>query len=484
MHLTSTDVASLPSNRARFLLAGWASCLLALAAIWSVGAQEASGAMYWGGIIKGSVYGVAGEDANADAPRNRAVLSRFEQDAGKQITVVNTGQAWATFDPVTMDAAIEAGAIPLVTMALEGQTLREVAEGHEDAKIRAWAREAKAFGYPFLFRPWWEMNGNWYSWGRSPYYVAAWRHFHDVVEEVGATNVTWAWVVNTIWWDPGSDPAPYYPGSAYVDWVGMDAYNWGTNPLQPNYWTSPAETIDPTLAALERIAPGKPVCLCEVASTGVGGDKAAWISQLLGSYLPSHPSIAAFLWFNWYYEQNGGSWDWPIESSSGAERAFQEGIQNDLYLSALPPLQKLAKVPLLAGQPSAVGNGKKQPAKGRVVFVKLRLNRRAGSAELRFRVPGAGAVELSGSGIRLRLKSDRNKDWSKLLSPPVRRGVREAGRLSIELRASGKARDALLRRGRVKVRLVLTFLPRSGSPQRAMKNVALVVAPPRSTAAG
>ena len=321
----------------------WLGLTLAATLAYLLCASPVAGAaMYWGGTIKGSVYGLSGE-----APTSAAVVSRFEADAGKAITFVNTGQPWAQFDRTTMDAAIATGTIPLVTMGLaEGVTLKDVVGGKQDKEIRAWAKAAREFGYPFLFRPWWEVNGDWYSWGRSPEYIAAWRHFHDLVVEEGATNVTWAWVVNSVWWDPKteswgpSDPTPYYPGAAYVDWVGMDAYNWGLNPLQPDKWRTPTEVIGPTLEILEGIAPGKPVCICEDASTEKGGEKGPWISSMLGEYLPAHPSIKAYLWFNWNVEQGGQpgtEWDWPIESSPAAQAAFRAGIQSDVYLSSLPP---------------------------------------------------------------------------------------------------------------------------------------------------
>ena len=131
-----------------------------------------------------------------------------------------------------------------------------------------------------------------------------------------------------------------------MDWVGVDAYNWGRNPLQPDRWTTPEETLTPTLNRLRQIAPGKPICVCENASTEIGGDKAAWISAMLRTYLPNHPEIKAYLWFNWNVQQNGGRWDWPIESSPRAQNAFRRGIRDRTYRSTLPPMPPLAKVPL------------------------------------------------------------------------------------------------------------------------------------------
>ena len=45
------------------------------------------------------------------------------------------------------------------------------------------------------------MNGTWFDWGNlaagSPAdFVAAWRRFHDMAVEEGATNITWVWCPN------------------------------------------------------------------------------------------------------------------------------------------------------------------------------------------------------------------------------------------------------------------------------------------------
>jgi hypothetical protein len=307
-------------------------------------APAANGApMYWGGTIKGETYGRSG-----DAPWDQGTWNLFENHAGRKVTFVNIGQEWGTFDTSAFQALRNRGALPLVTMGLQGTSLAEIIAGNQDAVIRAWAQKAKAWSYPFLLRPWWEMNGNWYPWGRDPNYIAAWRHFHDVVVAEGATNVTWAWVVNGIWSDPASDPGPYYPGNAYVDWVGLDSYNWGLNPLQPDKWEMPSEVVQPTLDRLKQIAPGKPVCICEIASTEIGGNKGNWFRELLTGYLPNHPDIKAFLYFNWNVRQGGtgGRWDWPIESSGKSQQAFRKGMQNNTYRTTLPTLTPLAKIPM------------------------------------------------------------------------------------------------------------------------------------------
>ncbi len=149
-------------------------------------------------------------------------------------------------------------------------------EGHHDAYIREFAEAAKAWGHPFFLRFNWEMNGNWFRWSegvngnQAGEYVAAWRHVHDIFTQVGATNATWVWCPNV---DPESklhDLASLYPGDEYVDWTGLDGYNWGTNPARPDRWRSFDDLFKSTYDRItETIAPGKPLIISEVGSLGV-----------------------------------------------------------------------------------------------------------------------------------------------------------------------------------------------------------------------
>ena len=68
-----------------------------------------------------------------------------------------------------------------------------------------------------------------------------------------------------------------YPGAAYVDWMAMDGYNFGTNPVSGDRWTSFESVFGPTYAALLRLAPSKPIMIAEASSSEYGG------SRLLGS---------------------------------------------------------------------------------------------------------------------------------------------------------------------------------------------------------
>jgi hypothetical protein len=314
---------------------------LLLAGASSLATSGASASVYFGALISGETYGQTGI-----APNNTAAWDRFERDAGKRVAILDENQSWCGFDKAEVEATVARGAIPLVTMGMaQGVTLESIVKGEEDTEIKKWAQEAKAWGHPFLFVPWWEMNGAWYSWGRSPDFIAAWRHFHDLVVGQGATNVTWTWVPNAIWYDPDSDPTPYYPGDAYVDWVGLDSYNWGLNPAQSDRWITPEQTISPTLKIIRKLAPTKPVAIVETAASEYGGNKTDWIREMLTTYLPHHPEIKAYLWFNWNFPKNGVRSDWPIESSAPAQQQFRQAAQSSFFVPAPVSLPALAKVP-------------------------------------------------------------------------------------------------------------------------------------------
>jgi hypothetical protein len=129
-------------------------CALTLLAGFAGGAEAS---MYFGATISGEAYGQEG-----NAPTNTQAWNLFERHAGRRIAILNQGQPWVTFDKAEMDATHARGAIPLVTMGLGSTSIDQVASGGQDAAIKKWAQEAKAWGHPFLFAPWWEMNGAWY----------------------------------------------------------------------------------------------------------------------------------------------------------------------------------------------------------------------------------------------------------------------------------------------------------------------------------
>jgi hypothetical protein len=306
--------------------------------------------IYWGALPSGKPYC---ECNTQDAPWVASTYDRFEQNAGKKMSVVHWGQSppWVQpFPPTPFEVVKDRGAITLLTMNSESVPLTDITAGKYDTSLTQWAKDAKTFGQPFFFRFNWEMNGAWYPWGQQAKadpskYVAAWRHFHDIVTAQGATNVTWVWCPN-IEYIGSTSLDSLYPGDAYVDWTCMDGYNRGTNPILPDSWKTFTQVMQPTYQKLQALAPTKPIMIAETSSSEFGGSKSGWITDLLTTELPqTFPRIKALVWFNWNIFEQGGHWDYHIESSPSAQEAFKNGIASPYYrqnvYGKLPPLTKV-----------------------------------------------------------------------------------------------------------------------------------------------
>ncbi len=233
-----------------------------------------------------------------------------------------------------LNAVRSRGALSLVTwepwtwggapVAQPAYSLDRVTAGDFDAYITQWGNGLRDWGYPVMLRFAHEMNGNWYPWAEGVNgneagdYVAAWRHVHDVVAATGATNVQWVWAPNVPYW--GSTPlSGLYPGSAYVDIVGLDGYNWGTSQSW-SVWTSPQDLFGQGLSELRTLAPGKQILITETASSELGGSKADWNTALV-SYLNAQADVTGFVWFHLNKEV-----DWRINSSPASASALAAAL--------------------------------------------------------------------------------------------------------------------------------------------------------------
>lgn len=245
------------------------------------------------------------------------------------------------------DAIAARGAMPILTWEPNDYTitgvsqpqfaLATIASGAHDPFIRQFAKSAAAWGKPFYLRFGHEMNGDWYPWAvgvngnTSEQYVAAWRHIVDIFRQERATNVRWVWSPNVTYY--GAKPfAPMFPGNDYVDYVGLDGYNFGT--IQP--WASWKEfrtVFEASYDALGSLT-SKPVMISEFASVEPGGDKAAWITRALLTDIPARfPRVQAMIWFNSTEYMNT---DWRVNSSPAALTAYRTALASPLYRGRLP----------------------------------------------------------------------------------------------------------------------------------------------------
>ena len=274
-------------------------------------------------------------------PWEPELLDGVTEMLGRAPSIFVTYQSWSrrNFHKSDMEEIADRGATHVVTWQPDGYTLESIASGDHDAFIREWAAGAAEWGETIYLRPMHEMNGDWYSWGRgvggntSAEFIESWRRMHDIFAEEGATNVIWIWGANVRY---GADYplADLYPGDSYVDWVGLDGYNWGTDPhLGTPEWQTFSSIFEATYDEITtEVAPGKPIMVVEIGSTENGGNKADWIRQTFLEEIPRFTEIKAVLWFN----QADGPSDFRIHSSDASLAAFKEIFDSPQYQARLP----------------------------------------------------------------------------------------------------------------------------------------------------
>lgn len=236
------------------------------------------------------------------------------------------------FPAAAASTVIQSGATPEVTWEpwnpAEGvnqpaYSLSAIAAGNYDSYILTWAQEIRAWGHPLMLRFAQEMNGNWTPWdegvnGNGPgSFVAAWDHVHAIFTAAGANNVTWVWSPDVVY--PTSTPLnELWPGNSYVDAVALDGYNWG--PVHPaSGWQTFSQIFQESIDQVQQLTQD-PLYIGEVASTELGGNKAAWITDMFAT-LAASPEIKGFVWFDFDKETN-----WPIDSSPESLAAFRAGL--------------------------------------------------------------------------------------------------------------------------------------------------------------
>ena len=88
--------------------------------------------------------------------------------------------------------------------------------------VAAGLQELKEAGVVVLWRPFHEMNGAWFWWGKKPPgdFIKVWRHMFDYFSKTKhLDNLLWVYGPNH-----GDNADDYYPGDGFVDVVGLDAY--------------------------------------------------------------------------------------------------------------------------------------------------------------------------------------------------------------------------------------------------------------------
>lgn len=322
----------------------------------------------------------------------------FNSLIGKDLAVVMYFTPWSQFDPFLLDEIqkkVPQNRRPVIMLTWEpcenstgcdlgfrdGQgPLRAINSGRCDTYIRTYARALKSRPERFILRLAHEMNitdSGWWPgrWGQdASAYVAMFRRVRDIFRSEGVTNVEWMWSPNYASNPPDAwnDTHNYYPGDAYVDWIGLSGYNWYGWRSRP--WESFAQLYDAVLRDMAcRYA--RPVIISEIGSVDHDTDasaKAAWISQMYAR-LTEYPFVRGIVWFNDFAYGSRGNPDFRVttgaqdchlnggctgvQALSGASgqqatNAYINGVRQSTYSSVLPSLAQATPPYTMCSAPS------------------------------------------------------------------------------------------------------------------------------------
>jgi hypothetical protein len=252
------------------------------------------------------------------APGAYQSIDSLATGIGHQFNIVLYYSGWLEkFRTSFAEQATSRGATVLVQIDPTNISMSALVAGKYDAYISSYAQQVRAFRHHIIIGFGHEMNGSGYSWAwkhtPSAAWVSAWRHFVSIFRQVDADNVTWLWTITNN--GPSTGPIQYWwPGSSYVNWVGIDGYYYTANDTFQS-------VFEPTIAAVRKLT-ASPILLSEVGIGQMSG-QAAKIPGLFAGVKRDH--LLGLVWFD--VDQFGSLYaqDWRLEGNKQAIAAFRQG---------------------------------------------------------------------------------------------------------------------------------------------------------------
>jgi hypothetical protein len=290
-------------------------------------------------------------------------VQQFESVLGSRVAIASSFRGWGDIFPSWGEVAdSDSGHTLLVAWDL-GDTadtrFTTFTSGAHDGYLSAEASAAAAYGKPLYLRPWAEMNGDWTAFqptadgsrpagGTPAQFIAAWRYLVTFFRTHGATNVRWVFNPTTDTYPATTPVSAIWPGSAYVDVLGLDGYNWGTGGWFT--WRSFSDIYTTQYRNLVALDPAAPVWVCEFASKEPTEDdgapvdpqhsKATWYRDMLSWMSTVGTNVRALVMFDIRKER-----DWRLASDPAAVRVMRPiAAAAPKSVAATPPVVVTATV--------------------------------------------------------------------------------------------------------------------------------------------
>lgn len=223
----------------------------------------------------------------------------------------------------------------------------------QDTYLRQFAQDAAEADCPIFLRYASEMNGDWTRYGgdaNAADYIVKWQLVRQVFAQL-APNVAMVWCVNVI---PEKNITKFYPGDAYVDWVGINFYSvpfYDNDPKRSGMADNPADYLKYVYATY---ASKKPIAICEFGASHLSKadnkDRSAWASKKINELYASLPRlyprvklVDIFDMDNLKYATPGRQLNnYSVTDSDEVLAGYKRAIASDYFLSRIGATAKVA----------------------------------------------------------------------------------------------------------------------------------------------
>ncbi|KAA2245368.1 glycosyltransferase [Chitinophaga agrisoli] len=178
------------------------------------------------------------------------------------------------------------------TLRQEKKVFAHVVQGNFDRYLEKMAAQLRALNRPVYLRFAHEADNPQYPWSATgdntpEEFKAAWQYVHDFFVQHKVYNIIWVWNP----WKPEA-AAAYFPGAAYVDWLGVTSLNYAKGA-----WSGFRELYAP-FHQLPLFRTGLPVMVAEGGSLREQGRQEQWLSDAFTDINTTFREIKAFVLFN------------------------------------------------------------------------------------------------------------------------------------------------------------------------------------------
>ena len=282
----------------------------------------------------------------------QAAVLRMERDVGRELDVVREFVQWdERFDSYLtwLQQSERTVILSVKSNRLNGTVIpwADIANAQPGSTLHnemvAWADRMKAWAKPvyFAFNHEPEAGIN-RSKGTATDYINAFRALRQVFRDRGVTNTKFIWIMTDYAFFVGPqdrrDAAKWYPGDAYVDAMGADAYNWFTcrTGIDTAWWT--LERIIEPFRDFGAAHPDKELWLTEFGSAEDPANparKAEWFAQAQALF--KRADYSQFVGVSYFDRFGGDQCYWQPSSSPASLAAFRAMGQDSFYGGPVTP---------------------------------------------------------------------------------------------------------------------------------------------------